>query len=190
MKGFSHPSGFFCKFKTHDNIQFNLEILRNLYWISSKLKDRKKKLLFKPVFLITTSIIEAILHDFYLRIYSNVYEGVKNLENHILEEIRSKKIDEFAKYISVAKKYDFFELKETNFYEALEHLRKIRNRIHIQNSKQYKPKNENIIYDDQLIVLSEKCLEKIIKVMYQKYNRTESLHRYQKELSLPWLPHI
>ena len=51
--------------------------------------------------------------------------------------IRGKHIDELDKYISSAKKHDLFDEPDSDFYEALDQLRKLRNRVHIQNKKNH-----------------------------------------------------
>src|SRR3989344_1045895 len=134
-------ASFIDVFKIGDNINFNLKILRTLYEQYDRLED-KKDLLIKPIIIINTSVAEAILYDF---IENRIRRANKTevLFSEILDAIRGKKLDKFEHYITQAQKYDFFDAKDTKFYEAMHGLRKKRNRIHIQNSKNEKPRNES-----------------------------------------------
>lgn len=186
MIGFSVKSNFFCDFKTGDNINYNLEILNYLYKVYDKSYLRDKRLLIKPIVITLVSICEAVLHDFHRRIRLNTSEGVVGISNDISDYIRNKKIDEFGKYISSAKRNDFFDLKDTKFYEKLDLLRQIRNRVHIQNSKFFKPRDENIVFDEQSKKLAEVCTEIVVKTMSRKYPRAEYVGEYVTDLYFPW----
>ena len=177
---------FICNFKTGDNIKYNLNTLDALY---SQYNQSKSVYLLKPIILINTSIIEAVLHDFHVRIRANTREGVHSLPQDIIDYIRGKTIDEFEKYITQAEKHDFFDMSQTSFYKKLETLRKIRNRIHIQNTKGYMPKNESEVFTESVMVLSEKLLEKTLKAMSEKHFRN-GVGNYVGEFTLPWKPHF
>lgn len=101
---FKVKSDFICLFKVGDNINYNFKILALLYKTESSISDESKDLLYKPTIIIIASICEAILYDFHVRIRNNTREGVQNLAENIIGRIKSKKIDEFEKYIASAKK--------------------------------------------------------------------------------------
>jgi hypothetical protein len=65
-------------------------------------------------------------------------------------------------------------------------LRKIRNRIHIQNTKRYKPVNEVSVFTEAVKKSSEKCLEKVVKTISQNHPRPESVGDYVGDLVFPW----
>jgi hypothetical protein len=74
--------------------------------------------------------------------------------------IRLKKIDEFDKYIASATKHDLFNLADSGFYQQLDELRRLRNRIHIQNTRNDFERNEYDAFNDDRKALAEKALLK------------------------------
>ncbi len=179
---FSKPANFIDVFKIGDNINFNLRILRVLYEIYES--SPAGSLLIKPIVILNTSITEAILFDFIENRIKKANKTEKLFE-YLIETLLKKKIDKFEHYIAQAKKYDFFEMKDTNFYEAMDSLRKKRNRIHIQNTKQEKPVDESEVFDSKVKILSEKVLEKIINTLVLKYPRRTEYHGYVSDFKLP-----
>lgn len=187
---FKVSSGFMGNFKLGDNINHNLRILSLLYDHQSKCATGQKTLLCKPIIILLASICEAVLSDFHMRLRTYTFEGVKNITQHVLDYVRSKKIDEFDKYIASAKKHDFFDANDTNFYEALDSLRKLRNRIHIQNSKGHFEPDEEIAFNYGRQIKAEEALEKVMKTMVVKYSRNSSLSGYVADFELPWNEHF
>lgn len=186
---FTVSSDFVGSFKTGDNINHNLRLLSLLYKYFEKASSDERRLLCKPILLLLISIIEAVLHDFHRRIKFNIVEGVDNLTSEVLDYIRGKKIDELEKYIASAKKHDLFWQNNqfSNFYELLDRLRRIRNRIHIQNvNGDLEPADYNC-FTEKRKILAEKALEIILKTMVEKYGRGAS--KYVKEFELPWDEH-
>ena len=177
---------FLCSFKTGDNIKYNLNILRELYALYN---EGGHNLLLKPIIILNASIVEAVLHDFHLRIKQNILEGVSSLTQDVIDHVRSKKIDEFEKYINQAQKHDFFDLSHTSYYKKLHTLREIRNRVHIQNTKAHEPKDEERVFTESVKVLSEKLLEVTLKTMSRKHFRV-GVRNYVGEFVLPWEPHF
>lgn len=175
-------ANFISDFKIGDNIKYNLRILTRL----NKVYENDPSALFiKPMILITGSIIEAILCDFNSRIKNNRLEGVHSLTQEIIDNVRGKQIDDFEKYIEQARKHDFFDVSQSNFYDSLHRLRKIRNRIHIQNKKHHKPFDEIEIFNNKTKISSEKLLEKTMLVMEQKHFRPK-IKNYVGKFELPW----
>jgi len=184
---FSVPANFIDIFKIGDNINYNLSVLKVLYAAYHNFPDGKK--LIKPIIIINTSISEALLYDF---IENRIRKAnrTETLFSDILAVIQAKKLDKFEHYIEQARKYDFFDLKNTNFYEALHFLRKKRNRIHIQNDKREEPEDEEDVFDEKVLIVSEKILEKILDTMSLKYPRREEYHKYVRDFELPWDRHF
>lgn len=184
---FTVPANFIDVFKIGDNINFNLSIQKSLYRHYSE--SAEGYILIKPIVIINTSISEALLYDL---IENRIRRANKTeaLYENILDALRTKKLDRFEHYIAQARKYDFFELKDTKFYEEMDSLRKIRNRIHIQNSKWEEPKDECDIFNEKTKILSEKVLEKILDTMVAKYPRRQEYHNYVKDFELPWEKHF
>lgn len=184
---FTVKANFVDVFKIGDNVNFNLGILKVLYEGYENLSDGRK--LIKPIVILNTSIAEAILYDF---IENRIRRANRTeaLFVDILDVLQGKKLDKFEHYITQAEKYDFFDLKDTNFYGAMHNLRIKRNRVHIQNSSGHKPRNEMEIFDGRLKVLSEKVLEKILNTMTSKYPRREEYHGFVEDFELPWDRHF
>ncbi len=178
-------SHFIGNFKLGDNINHNLRILRLLYRYFEAGEPTEQQLLRKPIILTLVSITEAILHDFHFRIRNFTIEGVRNLSEEVLDYVRGKRLDELEKYISSARKHNFFDLAYMNFYDVLDELRKLRNRIHIQNSKNHFEPNETDAFNELRKIQAEKVLEIVMKTMAKKYSRGDNLHCVE-DFELPW----
>jgi len=178
---------FLNTFKIGDNINFNLKILKILYECYEKLPEGRK--LIKPIVIINTSIAEAILYDFIVNRIKRP-NRTEILFFEIYSALQNKNLHKFEHYITQAEKYDFFELKDTNFYDAMRSLSNKRNRIHIQNEGWEEPYNESEVFNEKLKILSEKVLEKILDTMALKYPRREEYHGYVEDFELPWNKHF
>lgn len=187
---FSVRGNFFCIFKTGDNIQSNLATLRFLYEVYKSASDEDKSKLLKPIIIIKITIIEAILHDFHLRIRANRNEGVVGMSQDELDYIRNKQIDEFKKYIDSAKKHDFFNEANSNMYDKLDELRVVRNRIHIQNAKFLEPRDDSAVFTLAAKRSAERCLERVVKTVSQNHARPSYLADYVGDLVFPWDEHF
>lgn len=176
-------SKFIGDFKLGDNIAYNLEILELLYRAYDAVEGREKCLLCKPIILLITSIIEAILHDLHMRIKLFTIEGVRNIPSAVAEAIRLKEIDDLDKYIASAKKQDLFDEADKKFYDELDELRRLRNRIHIQNKKKDFEPDEYHAFSEKRKVQAERALEKVMRTMAKKFSRD---HDYVKAFELPW----
>jgi len=183
-------SHFMGSFKLGDNINHNLRILTLLFEFQSQLHIKDKEVLCKPIIVFIASICEAVLADLHMRIRLYTLEGVKNVAQNIIGHIRSKKIDEFDKYIASAKKQDLFDAADTSFYEDLDTLRKLRNRIHIQNDKRHFELDEYKAFTGPRQELAEKVLEKVMKTMLAKYSRDPERHACVADFQLPWDEHF
>lgn len=188
---FSLPANFIGSYKIGDNINYNLRALNVLYdFKNSTAENNKKELLSKPIIICMASIVEAILYDFHLRIKIFTIEGVNNLAKDVIDYIRNKEIDEFEKLIASAKKHNLFGVIDDKFYEKLDFLRQIRNRVHIQNKKRLLPADEHEVFTENNIELAELILEKIIKTMVLKFSRKIENSNYVSDFILPWNEHL
>jgi preprotein translocase subunit SecA len=186
---FKINTNFIDSFKVGDNINYNLQILKILYNVYENSSENDRLLLIKPIVIFNTSITEAVLYDFveYRIRRANLTE---KLFEEIAKALSGKYLDKFEHYIIQAEKYDFFKMKDTNFYNAMHSLRKVRNRIHIQNSKHIEPKDEYKIFNEKAKVLSEKVLEKTLLTLSTDYPRREEYHKYVEDFELPWNRHF
>lgn len=181
-----YESNFIGDFKLGDNVVFNLSILKSLYKYRVEGNPAQKRYLQKPITLLNISIIEALLYDFHFRIKSFTREGV-GLPQKMIDAIRGKQIVEFEKYIASARKNDFFDLKDTVFYDKLDELRKLRNRVHIQNTKNHFEKDDSQAFSEARMLLSEQALEQVIKTLAEKHPRNSE---YVQKFDLPWDSHL
>lgn len=182
---FTIRSSFIGSFKLGDNINHNLDVLALLYRHHDASTQQERRLLCKPIILLLVSIIEAVLHDFHGRIKLFTVEGVRNLPGEVIAHIRFVKIDQFGKYIVSARKHDFFDLADSEFYDRLDELRRLRNRIHIQNTKRdFEPDEINAFNSDRKW-LAESVLEKTLRTMAAKFARN---HDHVRDFELPWEP--
>lgn len=184
---FKVKANFIVVFKIGDNINYNLRILKTLYDGYEKLPDGSN--LIKPIVILNTAIIEAILFDFVVNRLKKPY-FVDILFVDILNYLKDKDLKKFEHYISQAEKFDLFDMKDSNFYNAMRSLNKKRNRVHIQNEKWDDPHEESIVYDERAKILSEKVLEKVLNTMTVKYPRNEEYRNYVNDFELPWNRHF
>lgn len=186
---FTIKSNFIGLFKVGDNINHNLQILSLLYKYYAEAAGADQKLLLKPITITIVSIIEALLYDLHYRIKSFTTEGVQNISIDVLNYIRGKHLDELEKYIASAKKHNLFQRRNEKFYDYLDELRKLRNRVHIQNRNNYFESDESNAFNDERRILAEKALEKVMRIMLEKYHRNDH-HHHVADFTLPWNPHF
>jgi hypothetical protein len=181
-------SHFIGNFKDGDNICYNLNVLRVLYDQSKNVNSPDLMYTRKPKIVFIVSVIEAALDDLFYKIRNYTVESVPNVPNEVFDKVRknTKSYSKFENQIKLAEKYDFFDVKETNFYDALDALRKLRNRIHIQNNLRYKPLNEAVAFTDSELVKSQKICEFILRKMASKFPRQVTARDYVDDFYLPW----
>jgi len=183
---FSIESKFIGNFKLGDNIVHNLNVLELLYSVYATQDNDGKRLLCKPIILLLVSIIEAVLYDLHDRIKFFTIEGVKNIPLSVTQYIQLKRIDDFEKYIASAKKQDLFDQADKQFYAYLDELRRLRNRVHIQNEKRDFEPDEFNAFNQQRRALAERALEKTLRAMERKFARDKD---YVADFILPWEPY-
>ncbi|ERS89650.1 hypothetical protein Q667_11855 [Marinobacter sp. C1S70] len=187
---FTVSSGFIGDFKTGDNIGYNLKSLNALYSAQNAASPSEARLFCKPITITMVSIIEALLHDLFFRIQSYTSEGVKNIADQVLNDIRSKTLDQLQTYIAAAKKHDLLGASGTDLYEKLDELRKVRNRVHIQNVKKQLDANESQVFTPSRQKSTEELLERVLKHVSNKYERPEHVHGHVDNFDLPWEEHL
>jgi hypothetical protein len=183
-------SNFIGNFKLGDNINHNLEILALLYRQYKVADKYDKRLLCKPIILLIVSIIEAVLHDLHFRIRKHTFEGVRNVTETVADYVRQlRRVDELEKYIVSAKKHDFFDAADSKFYESMDELRRLRNRIHIQNTKNDFEPDEFKAFTESRKKQAERVCEKTLKTMATKFTRGAE-YGYVGDFNVPWTEHF
>lgn len=187
---FTVNAGFIGDFKLGDNINHNLSILAYLYQRQDDQLDTDSWLLRKPIIIIIGSICEAILYDLHLRMKTYTVEGVRGVASSVLSYVRGKKIDKFELYISSAKKHSLLGSQAESIYNDLEELRKLRNRVHIQNEKNHFEPNDSQAYSSDRQVSAERALEKLTKVISTNHPRPAHASCHVSDFQFPWDEHF
>jgi hypothetical protein len=180
-------SKFIGEFKTGDNIKHNLEILSFLYDQYAAADDHSKRLLCKPIIVLLVSIIDAVLYDLHTRIKDFTREGVENIVAASIDYIRNlTKLDDLGKCIASAKQHNLLD-QPPAFYVELDDLRKLRNRIHIQNKHKHFEPNEYDAFNEERKKQAEIAVEKTLQKLAEKFARK---HDYVGDFNLPWEAHV
>ena len=184
---FQIKSGFIGNFKIGDNICHNLEILKILYRVFNHGNETTQKFLCKPITVLLVSIAEALIYDLHDRIQTFTTEGVPGLSKKCLAYIRQTKLRDFEKHIASAKKHELFGTNE-KFYDRLDELRKLRNRIHIQNKKGEFEPDEGNAFSLERKLQAEKAVEFLMRHSWSHYKRPDDCHRVA-DFNLHWERH-
>ena len=178
-------SCFIRRFKIGDNINHNLETLRLLYALSDE--DSKKRVpLRKPIILILVSVAEAMLYDFLVRIQSS--EHMATLPAETVEVLQTKKYSQLNHFIAIARSHDLLSAGD-ELYDQLDKLRKLRNRIHIQNEKNHFEQDERVAFRFQRQREAESVLENIAKSLALYHPRKTTTHGFVADFEFPWDEH-
>lgn len=179
---FSVSSCFIQTFKIGDNINHNLKIVRTLYELSEG-DHSVRVILRKPIIVTLVSVAEAMLYDFISRIQSA--ERIATLPANTVYALRDKKYKELTTLISGARKHDLFNTGD-EFYDQLDELRKLRNRVHIQNEKNHFERDEPHAFSAQRQRDAESVVEYVAKFLSINHPRATGLHGYVNDLEFPW----
>ena len=183
---FAVSSDFIRVFKIGDNINYNLATLKLLYELSDEDKSRSSALR-KPVIVTIVSIAEAMLYDFIGRIQSK--EHVGTLPRETVLQIRARDYSKLANLVSGAKKYDLFE-EDEDFYNRIDELRKLRNRVHIQNEKEHFERDEARAFSSDRQRNAEQMLETVSKSLARNHPRNSRARGFVKAFEFPWEEHF
>lgn len=173
-------STFFWDFKRRDNVEYNFAIVENLIHACLSdilVEDNQRKYFFKPIIIITTSIIECILYDFLIKIQQHHYERVPKLTQKDIDSIKAIDIPyKLASYNEICKKHELLGTKSDEIYKRIKLFTNIRNRIHIQNSKGIKPLDEDNLWTASLVKSCGSLLKDICLLMRNRYPRPDKFH--------------
>ena len=186
---FTVSADFMGDFKLGDNINHNLKIIRYFYERESDPHDGGSWLLRKPTIIILASICEAVLHDLHMRMNTYTNEGVKGVAISVINYVRGKKIDKFEAYISSARKHGLLGPASEQIYSDLEDLRKLRNRVHIQNDKDHFEANDSQAFSADRVRQAEQALEKLVKTISTNHPREAPATGHVGDFEFPWNEH-
>ena len=182
-------SAFMGDFKLGDNINHNLAVLAALYVArSATTNGLHKRALCKPICVTSISIIEALLHDLHFKAKAFTREGVPGFLQATYDRIRNKHIDKLDHLLVSARKDNLLD-GDAEFYDELDHLRKVRNRLHIQNHPPKLDRDEFNVFTPEMVVRSEKALERVMRTMSLAHRRPNHAG-YVGIFQLPWETHF
>ncbi|WP_037470164.1 hypothetical protein [Sinorhizobium fredii] len=184
-------SSFIGKFKLGDNINFNIDALNALY-VARDLSTNgtHKRALCKPICVTITSIIEALLYDLLYRAKWFTKEGVTNMVERVLTKLRSGGHSKLKDYIDAARKHDLLKCNpDPSFYQTLDDLRLVRNRLHIQNDPPTLEADEYLVFTPARVIEAERALEGVMRRMEKLYARPAHAG-HVRNFVLPWAPHL
>ena len=154
---------FMWSFKKGDNIIYNLEIAWELYEAKARSVDKRK---------------------FTNRIRGHVNDTVPNISQSDIVMFRTKKYDKLEQYIAASKKLDLFN-QPASFYDSMDVLRKARNRIHVQNSKNQLAADEFNVFTDALLAKAQQAVEVVLATMIVVFPRNGRTIA-PNSVPLPW----
>jgi hypothetical protein len=178
---------FFWNFKRMDNVNYNFEILTLLY--TAKTQNNSDRHFNKPIILTIMAIIECMLYDFDQRIRGFSTDAFPNITSSIVTYFRAmKETDELKVLLPRIKSQNLLRIKTGDtLYDDLEHLRQVRNRIHIQNKYAVLQRDEVNVFTNAEVNLAETCLEKVCEVLCNVYPRWNKQPLPMADFPRPWL---
>lgn len=170
-----------------DNVNYNFEIVELLY--SAKKANGNNKRFNKPILILLMAIIECAIYDFVCRINQHRYDSFPNITKSVISHFRnSKDSDELKVLIPRMRSQNLFLATPTDtIYSDLEHLRNVRNRLHIQNKYNTLAPDENRVFRDKELELAQECLEKVFDTFCNVYPRWNNQPISMQDFPRPWL---
>ena len=103
------------------------------------------------------------------------------------ETLEVKKLEKFNHYVHIVRKHNIFN-RSDKFYNTLDLLTKIRNRVHIQNRLNLLEADEDKVFTEKTLEIAERVLEIILISMISTYPRRIP-EIDLKEFPFPWPMH-
>ena len=182
-------TSFIGYFKLGDNIVFNTKILDSLYKnLDVSQPIDVQAITIKPIVLIGVSAIEALIYDFVDRIKDYPKE-FKHVDSAKISSIRKLDTQSFNwKFRVGIDKFRQHKMlgDEPNYYDNLDFLRNLRNRIHIQN--QFAGRSEEYVWTSDVLYRCEACLEYTLLYLSENYPREDK--DYVESIQVPWKRHF
>lgn len=178
---------FFWDFKKMDNVNYNFRIIENLYL--AKKASHNPHYFNKPIIILIMAIIECSLYDFIRRINQYRNDSFPNITQSIVAHIRgANETDELKILIPRIKSQNLLRVPVGDtLYDDLEHLRQVRNRIHIQNKYNVLNKDEYAVFTDNDLAKSQECFKRVCEVLCNVYPRWQNQPIPMSDFPQPWL---
>jgi len=133
------------------------------------------------------SIVEAALDQIIYRAQNYTTEGVPNIPAEVLKKIRDTKIERFNNIIQAMKTHKLLDGVGATIYNDLDHLRKLRNRVHIQFDDEPVGlgRNDHEAFNDKNVAWSLSLCIRVLKHLGEKFPRPEALGVFAHDVSIP-----
>lgn len=162
---------FIWKFKLYDNILYNLAIVDELK--KAKTISEKPELYNKMIAVQYISLIEAIVHDFAIRLAESTEHFPDNIDSKVKMKIKANvkpKEYKYSELILILKKYELLG-NNTKLYEYLKRFGYLRNRLRLMNWRKNFELDEVYVFNDQRISLAETMFILIVEYLAKNYPR-------------------
>ena len=184
----SIDTSFIWDFQLGDNIVFNTKILRSLYKNLDITKlDQAEAITIKPIVVIGVSTIEALMFDFVCRVKESSV-GPNNLNMEKIKSIAKLNTDgtswKFKEAINRLQHHQILG-NQSNYYDNLDFLRNLRNRIHIQN--EFGGRREEFVWTLQILHRFEACIEYTLLYLSENYSRDK---KFVENAAISWERHF
>lgn len=93
-------------------------------------------------------------------------------------------------YISSAKKHSLLGAPTEAIYNELDELRKLRNRVHMQNEKNHFELNDSQAFSAARQVSAEKALKRLMKLVSASHPRPAHAAGHVADFDFPWSEHL
>jgi hypothetical protein len=187
-KPFSEFTGqFFWDFKMMDNVNYNFQIIEHLY--AAKKVNYDYGHFNKPIIILIMAIIECSLYDFIKRINQHRNDSFPNITQSIIAHIRgANETDELRILIPRIRSQNLLRASVgDSIYDDLDHLRKVRNRVHIQNKYGVLDRDEYMVFTDRELIKAQECLKKVYEILCNVYPRWQNQPIPMSDFPQPWL---
>ena len=162
---------FFWNFKRMDNVNYNFEIVQILY--IAKTQNGNDRRFNKPIILQLMAIIECMLYDFFDRTRTFTNDPFPNITAQTIIDLRTmRETDQLKDLLPPLVAQNVLAVPTgSTLYADLEHLRIVRNRMHIQNRYNALFPDEVNVFTNAELALAEQCFEKVCDALCNVYPR-------------------
>ncbi|MCK0070858.1 hypothetical protein [Kordiimonas laminariae] len=177
-------ANFLGIFKIGDNIQYNLDALELLYDLYN---DVDKQLYLRKLIIVQIgSLLDAVLYDFFFRAVNHTIEGIDNVPQDLIDEIQDnpRRADKLDKYIRFSQDHGVFDGLGPDIYDEMNELRKLRNRIHIQNERRDFEADDSEAFSERRKELAERVLSGVMQTLSD--NHARHVENHNGIFVLPW----
>lgn len=162
---------FIWNFSVYDNILYNLAIIDELKIAKS---CSKNPILYnKALAILYVSLIEAIIHDFAIRLANSTEHFPVSISSVVRIEIKKNVKNKEYKYSELVKILETYKLlgENSKLYEYLNRFGYLRNRIHLMNWRKNFESYEFDVFTDERISLAETMFIIIVEYIAKHYPR-------------------